>query len=481
MGRIPIILIALVATTFASPQRSTVNNTWLVTMKDGTADILKSMSTIPKNSMHRADRIQTLVQSLQDHATTSQQDIVNFLNQEIAARAEGQLSFQVLWIANQIVVRGADTQLITKLQERADVAKVVKDYSFHLDHPLETSPQVVSSRAAGDITSWGVDKVKAPQVWAQGFNGSGIIVATIDSGAQGDHEALQGSFVGADNFGWFDPIESELNPFDDLGHGTHTMGTIVGHFSDASGETKIGVAPGATWMACKGCTGDNYCWASDVNACFQFLLCPKGQNSSQCDASKAPHVINNSYFIDYIKGSSAQATRDDVIEASLDALDAAGIVMVFSIGNAYYCESAGYPGDYEKVIGVGSTTSSDDLSSFSSSGPGTTHGSSVIKPEVVAPGSNIMSAVVGNGHQYGSKSGTSMAGPHVAGVVALMLSKNPNLDVKQVREILFDTCETMEMSETKNCGGVPDTTFPNFSLGYGKVNALTAVNLVPQP
>ncbi|ODM86705.1 Bacillopeptidase F [Orchesella cincta] len=109
-------------------------------------------------------------------------------------------------------------------------------------------------------------KIQAPEAWQElgTLSGEGVIIATVDTGVRGTHEALKDNFVG--EYGWFDPSTSTPEPTDNNGHGTHTTGTIAG-------GKGIGVAPGAKWAACRGCAS-SACWQSDLLACGDFFACP---------------------------------------------------------------------------------------------------------------------------------------------------------------------------------------------------------------
>jgi len=151
-----------------------------------------------------------------------------------------------------------------------------------------------------------------------------------------------------------------------------------------------------------------------------------------------------------------------------------GIIPIFSAGNSGpRCSTLGSPGDHKDVIGVGSTTSSDELSSFSSKGPA----GSLMKPDVSAPGSQVYSAWKDSDTSFNTISGTSMACPHVAGVVALMLSANRNLSYDQVKANLIKGCVTQGLRvPSPLCGGSANPyRYPNNEYGNGLVNALNSV------
>lgn len=234
------------------------------------------------------------------------------------------------------------------------------------------------------------------------------------------------------------------------------MGTIAG----ADG---IGVAPGARWMACKGCATSS-CSQSDLTACGEFVACPHLANGGSPDCSKAPHLVSNSWG-----GGQGQTFYNSVVAAWRSA----GIVPLFSAGNnGPSCRSLGYPGELPDVIGVGSTVTDDSLSSFSSRGP---HSSGSVKPDISGPGSNVYSAYHTSDTAYSTLSGTSMSCPHAAGAVALILSDNPTLNYNQVKQSLEAGADTDIIQTGANCGGVSENFFPNNAFGHGRLNVYKSI------
>lgn len=272
---------------------------------------------------------------------------------------------------------------------------------------------------------------------------------------RGSHQALKDNFLG--EFGWFDPYEKTTEPTDTNGHGTHTMGTMVGRGG-------IGVAPGAKWMSCRGCYILG-CSEEGLLGCAEFFTCPSDPTGSTRDCSKAPDVINNSWG-----GGRGQTYFEPIVKTWHEA----GIIPVFSNGNSGpSCGSANSPADMSNVIAVGSTTSEDQISSFSSKGPSV---NGLLKPQVSAPGSAVRSASHQSDSSYKFLDGTSMAAPHVSGVIALMKSVDGDLTYKQALDIITSTTDQESLvSSGMYCGTIDDTTFPNNVFGYGRINARKAV------
>jgi len=304
------------------------------------------------------------------------------------------------------------------------------------------------------LAEWGIERVKAEEAWAI-TNGSGVVVANIDTGVHYTHEALRDNFR-ADH-GWLDPYDSTAQPNDPDGHGSHTMGTIAGSHG-------IGVAPGAQWIACVGCGGFG-CSQEALSMCAEFVLCPTNADGSDADCSLAPVVSSNSW-------GGGQGTK--WYEPFTEAWIAGGIIPVFANGNSGpSCGTANSPGDMRRVIGVGSTNVQNQISTYSSVGPSI---EGRLKPELSAPGEDVRSSVPGAGNNaYDTYSGTSMACPHVAGVTALVMAANPGMTFGQVRQALIDGSDHDTTSRASTCGSLRDDAFPNNHFGFGIINSVQAL------
>ena len=366
---------------------------------------------------------------------------------------------------------------VEAMARRSDVAHVYANPTVHLDEPVSQGDS--AAPASPSAIEWNITKVNAPSVWAAGYTGQGAVVAGQDTGYQWDHPALKGKYRGWDgttashDYNWHDSVHSgggtcganSLFPCDDHGHGTHTMGTMVG--DDGLGN-QIGMAPGAKWIGCRNMDQGNGT-PTTYSECYQFFLAPTTVAGTNPDPSKAPDVINNSWGCPVGEG----CTDPNVMLTLVNNVRAAGIVTVHSAGNSgSACSTIAEPSAiYDASTSVGATTSTDAIASYSSRGPVTVDGSNRLKPDISAPGSNIRSSYPGGTYQ-GGWSGTSMAGPHVAGLVALLISARPDLagNVDGIENVIEQTA--VQLTSTQTCGGVPGSQIPNNTFGYGRINAL---------
>jgi subtilisin family serine protease len=231
---------------------------------------------------------------------------------------------------------------------------------------------------------------------------------------------------------------------------------------------QIGMAPDGKWIGCRN-MDEGYGTPTTYSECFQFFLAPTDLTEANPNPALAPDAINNSWGCPPSEG----CTDPNVLRTIVDNTRAAGIVPVVSAGN--YGSACGTvrdpPAIYDASLTVGSTTSTDAAAVDSSRGPVTVDGSNRLKPDVAAPGVGVRSSVPGG---YAYLSGTSMAGPHVAGLVALVISANPVLAgrVGQIERIVRRTAVPLGAAET--CGGLPAGAVPNNTFGYGRIDALAA-------
>jgi hypothetical protein len=417
----------------------------------------------------KAEKGRFVFDALRSTANRTQRDLRSDLMQQ-------GLRFQAFYIANKILVRGGTEAQMRAIAARTDVARITANHRVHLQEPI------IGAAPAGPAVPTTVEPnisfVKADQVWATGDTGQGITLAGNDTGLDWTHPALKNQYRGwngtsADhNYNWWDATGTyPLAPGDGHGHGTHTSGTMVG---DDGGVHQIGMAPGARLVHCKnlddGGNGDDV----TITECFQWDLAPWDLSGQNPDPSKAPDAINNSWG--YFGGNQPQ------FEDEVNALQAAGIAVEVSAGNeGSSCRTLRSPGDYAQVITTGSINHAGGvlpgtLTGFSSRGP------SVIDPgeffpDVMAPGENINSSLPGGGYSGPTWSGTSMSGPHVTGLIALMWSASPALrgNIAETFDAIRTTAIPLTGEHGSNCGG-DYTTGPNQDWGMGTIDALAAVN-----
>jgi subtilisin family serine protease len=398
----------------------------------------------------------------------------------LAALSKMGVEHRSYWIANMIWVRG-DLRIVDSLAKRNDVAHIYANPSVHLDLPIIPPHQEGEfTQNVPSTVEWNISKVGAPQVWDAGYIGNGVVIGGQDTGYDWEHPALINQYRGWNgtstdhNYNWHDAIHSgneicepdSLEPCDDHGHGTHTMGTMVG--DDGAGE-QIGMAPGARWIGCRNMDAGVGTPAT-YSECFQWFIAPTKLDGNNPDPDLAPDVINNSWTCPPSEGCNWDSLR-----AVVNNTRAAGIVVVVSAGNSGdNCGSVDNPpAIYDSSFTVGATNSSDDITSFSSRGPAV-H-TNRLKPDISAPGQGIRSSLPGGG--YGYMSGTSMAAPHVSGLVALLLSARPYL-TGQVEAIETKIEQNaLPRTSTEDCGVIPGSRIPNNTYGWGRIDALETISI----
>lgn len=420
-----------------------------------------------------ARRYQTVARALLDKSQATQGPLLAYLE---AQKQSGEVArYRGFWLANVIRVDATPT-VLRALAARPDVATVYYDYPVETIRPVASPvPQEQQAPMGGGerVPVTGVNAVRAPQVWSLGFNGAGILVSIIDTGVDGNHPAvaqrwagLLPQYAGHPEWAWFDPYAYQNNfPYDSGGHGTHVMGTVCGGLP---GE-EIGVAPGARWIASGAIDrgGGIPQTVSDVIEAFQWIVNPDGNLETTWDV---PATCSNSWGLTTGHG---YPPCNQLFWSYIDNCEAMGIVVIFAAGN----EGPGAttlrrPADratdaYRNmaVAAVDANQSSWPIASFSSRGPTycTPSGGAAIKPDIAAPGVQVRSSVPGGGYQ--SWNGTSMATPHINGVVALVRQANPNLGVQEIKEVLYATARDLGPTGEDN------------AYGWGMVDAYEAVQL----
>ncbi len=386
-----------------------------------------------------------MIVALQETAARSQARVLAHLH---AFGLEAEV--RSFWINNSIAFE-ATRPLLETLAGFSEVRSIEEDVTGRLPEPV-IEPWPVPA------ATWNIEIVRADEVWEVfGLDGSGIVIGSLDTGFDPDHPAIADKWRGGDN-SWFDFVNGSPTPHDGAGHGTHTIGTMVGGDGPGPFEPDIGLAYGATFISGRIFDDDYSFELSDAFDGAQWMLDPDGEPST----NDFPHVISNSW------GLGVDLAEWPGYHTAILAWRAAGIVPVAAIGNNGPDQATtGAPANYEYVIGVGATTLSDNLCSFSSRGPspeGEAWPEDRRKPELSAPGQSVPSCVPGG--SYESWQGTSMAAPHVTATVALMLQADPGLE--------FDELRTMMLVSAVDLGD------PGYDLGvgYGRLDCFAAVTMV---
>jgi len=413
---------------------------------------------------------------LREYADKDQKPFIEFLQENGESH-----STQPLWIVNRIAVTGVKSDMIRKLakisskvpceiREQFTIKAHQGSYSYNSTYTANYTYGNGSQEA-----QWGVKKIGAPLVWPR-TRGRGVVVANIDSGVRLDHEALRDNFAGD----WLDAVDGTITPTDFNGHGTHVMGIICGN------KHGTGVAPEATWKACRALDEDGNGNEVTSMRCAQFIF------------QQRPDVVCNSW-------GSGQGL--DWFNEATANWKAVGIIAIWSIGNdGPNCRTAGYPGDQENNWSVGNTNIDDEINPSSSRGRSV---EGVQKPEVSAPGTDIISAGIAASNSYRIMTGTSQAGkfeislyysqitttilllvqslksicffpaPHVVGAVALMKSVNPTLTEDQARTLLQNTAARppVALSDLACDRPANGAEYPNAAFGFGRINVAAAMGI----
>ena len=388
----------------------------------------------------------TVVQQLKETAASSQAPLITHLQ---TLQQNNQLShYEPLWIINAIAARGP-LATIQSIAARPEIQRISLDAQIQLFQPITYNGMSLSALPAiggSDGPGWGVERIGTPYAWhGLGIDGQGVTVAIMDSGVTWQHPDLYPNYRGNlgggqidHNGNWYDASNPDnVAPSDPIGHGTHVAGSAIG-------QNGIGVAPGAQWIAVKIGDDNGQIAVSDIHEGFQWLLAPDD------DPALAPDIVN---------GSWSDIASTERYKQDLDMLHAAGIMTVFAVGNTGPGPgTAETPANYTDTLSVGASDDIDGVAWFSSRGPSFITGRT--NPDLVAPGTHILSTWLDGGYAY--QLGTSMAAPHVSGAAALALSANPNLTPVQLRYILTNTAVSLAPNH------------PNNSSGWGRLDAYAA-------
>jgi len=416
-------------------------------------------------------------------------EVVRILSEFSAEKQAGVLAYlagqpgsvenvKSFWVLNAVYCE-ATPAVIQALSLRPEVNYVNYDLVYQ-PNLLEEATPVQST----DEITWGVDKVNAPDVWALGYTGAGVVCGHIDTGCNYNHPDLADHMWTDANYphhGW--NFENNNNdPMDISGHGTHTSGTVAG---DGTGGSQTGVAPDAQIMVCRvrtqvDSTAESQCWAA-----MEFCVAPPLSPSNGADL----YTMSLGWQISWSPHQASwRTTADNVNAAGVSQIVAAGNERGIAVPDACRCPGNVPPpwwnpentgeGALSGVVSIGATDSTDAIASFSSNGPVTwssvapfndyPYPPGLTRPDVSAPGVDVKSCSY-SGSGYSVMSGTSMATPHTAGVVCLMLSKNPELTPAEVDSLLEVTSIDLGPAGKDN------------DFGAGRIDALAVVEATPFP
>lgn len=389
----------------------------------------------------RSLRSLKLQKYLKQQTALNERFLLNSIMSSKAVRSKNSL-----WILNSTIIQLNDQEL-RSVSESNLVRKVFK---------LGRRAQIVQSQSDFSILNtkdftYGLIKILVPEVRTRyvGLDGRGIKVGIIDTGLDETHPDMKGRMIAFRDF--INP--GNKSPIDDNGHGTHVAGTIAG--GSSSGRS-IGVAPGAELVIAKGFNSRGNSEDAQLLLALQWMADPDGNTETKDHVD----IVSNSWNA---YGELKKLTPEsDPFCAVLNRLRAMDVIPVFAAGNdGPRADTIIVPGACPDSLTVGATDSRDSVASFSSRGPVNWKNQVVQKPDLSAPGAGILSAESGGG--YSTKSGTSMATPHVAGALAVLMQ---NLDAANR--------PTAESKLKKSVNDLGQTGF-DYGYGLGRINLLQAM------
>jgi bacillopeptidase F len=385
-------------------------------------------------------RRKKIIETLKENAYTSQKHVQQFLATKKATKT------RQLWLINALAVTaGAET--IEQVGFLPGVDNVIPDHSFYLPEAAYSSPQVAAE-------SDNLNAIGAPELWDAGYTGQGITIASMDTGVDVNHPDIIDKWRGGSN-SWFDVHGQYSTPYDNNGHGTQTMGIMVGGIQFDS-QVPMGVAPDANWIAVRIFNNNLIASTSDIIAGLQWLASPGG------DPNYAPDIVNISWGY-HLKPD--QCFEYDVVGPAIQVLKEAGIAVVCAAGDSGELGSIS-PANYPETFAVGAVDNSNNILFVSGQGPSPCDGS--IFPNVVAPGINIPTTDLsfGGWPVYTTLSQTSAAAPHVSGAMALLLSAFPDANISQLEWALQKTALDLGTEGLDNY------------YGHGLIDVLKAYELI---
>jgi len=406
---------------------------------EGKYDILSLDKQLKEQKATPHERAVKVNTELRHHANLSQKSLVEILESKASTEV---IQYKTFWITNAIFI-DANPGIIIELAKHPDIANLEAIEKLEPIKPLGSKP---ANKMPGHAEP-GLKVINAHKMWKLGFTGEGVVVANIDSGVEGDHPALQSSWRGNNvppEQAWFDPTWGSIFPTDNSGHGSRTMGIMVG--LESENNDTIGVAMNAEWIAAR----SSYSVATDL-LCLEWLFDPDANPETTDDM---PDVINNSWAI----GSQCS---EYFLEA-ITNIEMAGVAMVHAAGNdgpgpGTIINPADLNVSNMTAFSVGAVVGYHEdliIADFSSRGPTpcTAGTGDSIKPEVVAPGFWIRSSRLSGSYTYSN--GTSYAAPHVAGAIALLKQAFPNKTGNELKQMLYENARDLGVAGEDNTYGM---------------------------
>ena len=434
--------------------------------------------------MKSEERRSYVVDELKRFSKASQSDLLQLLNEGV--RSEIVKDVKSFWLFNGISCT-TTREMIEALSQRKDIAVIDLDRVVML--PDNEKATEVTEAIRG--LAWHVSQVHANDVWAyngaSGYDGTGVVVAIIDTGVNYNHVDLSDHmWNGGDEYPnhGYDFFSKDNDPMDEYGHGTHCAGITAG---DGTSGTQTGIAPNATIMALKVFGGaGSEASTNDILEAMSFAVEHGADivNLSLGSAGASGNVFYRQAFVNMMNANVVASVAAGNHGQNYDTYS-----LPANIGSPGNCPSPWHnpdqalSGGQSAAITIGASNRSDRKTTFSSFGPvtwgnvsdyndypyaeGSTTETGLIKPDIITPGADIVSCNFQDNSGHVSNKGTSMAAPLASGIMALMLQANPNLTPSQIDQILETTAWPVDFKVKKN----NDT-------GAGRADALACIDAI---
>jgi len=407
-----------------------------------------------QSNLKRSARIKAVTRQLKSFQARGSGAVEFFLNNNSVTDIEK------FWIVPAFAAT-IPADRLEELSRFQGVSMIISDVALEFYEPVE----IKNAPALAASSTTALQMLNVPALWSQGYTGQGRLVCSFDTGVESTHPALSSKWRGSHeplSECWYSPINPASAPYDNVGHGTHTMGIVLG----STAADTFGVAPGAEWITAGVIDQgrDLNTMLSDIIRAFQWALNPDGDTTTTDDV---PDVISNSWGVP----AGILPPCNDLFWQVIDNAEAAGIVTIFAAGNeGPDPASIRNPADRASTpinsFSVGAVDNDKVIAGFSSRGPSSCDATK-IKPEIVAPGVGIYSSTKGG--TYKVMSGTSMAAPFISGLVLLCRQYNPDATVEQIKYALIQAAEDLGPVGEDN------------AYGHGLVDASMLFGFLPLP